>query len=326
MPAATDAGAPTAATVSLRGGTAVGLFCLSTATLLFEINLTRLYSVSQFYHFAFMIISLAMLGFGASGAWLALFPHQEWRHQRRTLAGLACGYGITSLGAYLALNWLPFDSFSIAWDRRQIVILVVQYISLSLPFLCSGAALSLLFSAHPQAVGHTYAINLAGSALGCVLALLAPIWVGGEGIVWFSVAMGGGAALGFALSGRCEVKKSVWLDRIVQVIAGLLVVVGLVLLFVTPAALDLRLSPYKALSYTLQFPGAQVTSRQWNGFSRVDVVESPGIRSLPGLSYRYMDAPPPQRGLLVDGDDLNPILELSPETASPGDLAFAGYL
>jgi len=68
-----------------------------------------------------------------------------------------------------------------------------------------------------------------------------------------------------------------------------------------------------------------VITQQWNSFSRVDVVESGGVRSLPGLSYRYMAAPPPQRGLLVDGDDLNPILALSAE-ASPDALAFTGYL
>ncbi|MBN2389341.1 MAG: hypothetical protein JXR84_01375, partial [Anaerolineae bacterium] len=312
--------------VSLESGIMVALFCLSAATLMLEINLTRLYSVAQFYHFAFMIISLAMLGFGASGAWLALFPRLGRRHPRHALAWLACGYGVASLGAYLALNWLPFDSFSIAWDRRQAVILVVQYIVLSLPFLCSGAALGLLFSVYPQRLGRIYAINLAGSALGCVLALLTPVWVRGEGIVWLSVAAGGGAALGFIWPGWRRAMPFAAPEWIISGVAGVLAASGGILLLVRPAVLDVRLSPYKSLSYALQFPGAQVVSQQWNGFSRVDVVESAGIRSLPGLSYRYMAAPPPQRGLLVDGDDLNPILALSPETASPDALAFTAYL
>jgi len=46
--------------------TYAGLFLLSAATLVFEINLTRIFSIAQFYHFAFMIVSLALLGFGAS--------------------------------------------------------------------------------------------------------------------------------------------------------------------------------------------------------------------------------------------------------------------
>ncbi|HOU15798.1 MAG TPA: hypothetical protein PKZ84_22060 [Anaerolineae bacterium] len=304
-------------------GSLGSLFCLSAATLMYEINLTRLFSVAQFYHFAFMIISLALLGFGASGTWLALSPRMGRQQPQRALAGLALAYGIASVAAYLLINGLPFDSFSIAWDRRQAVILVIQYVALSIPFFCSGAALSLLFVAHPRAVGRLYATNLAGSALGCVLALVAPGWVGGEGVVWLSGIGGGIAALGFSLPKRDNVAR-VGNSRYGWA-AGLLIVGCAAILIVRPAALELRLSPYKNLSYALQFPGAQVISQRWNGFSRVDVVASDGVRSLPGLSYRYMDALPPQHGLLVDGDDLNPILAL-PAATTPADLAFTGYL
>jgi hypothetical protein len=143
--------------------------------------------------------------------------------------------------------------------------------------------------------------------------------------VWLSVIAGGGAALGFVWPGRREAMPFAVPERVTRGVAGVLMTGGVVLLLVQPAALGLRLSPYKSLSYALQFPGARVVAQQWNSFSRVDVVESAGIRSLPGLSYRYMAAPPPQRGLLVDGDDLNPILMLS--TAAPLDaLTFTGYL
>jgi len=299
-----------------------GLFCLSVATLTFEINLTRLFSVAQFYHFAFMIISLAMLGFGASGTWLALAPRPGRRHPRRTLAWLALGYGVACPAAYLLINWLPFDSFSIAWDRRQAVILIVQYVALAIPFFCSGAVLGLLFVGHPQAIGRLYATNLTGSALGCVLALVLPGWVGGEGVVWLSGLAGGIAALGFALSLQ---KEAVRVDNSPCAwAAGLLITGCVVVLMLRPAALELRLSPYKSLSYALQFPGARVIWQRWNSFSRVDVVESAGIRSLPGLSYRYMAPLPPQDGLLVDGDDLNPILR--PSAPHAADLAFTDYL
>jgi hypothetical protein len=56
----------------------LGLFLLSAAALIFEINLTRLFSVAQFYHFAFMIVSLALLGYGASGTALALFSRPRY--------------------------------------------------------------------------------------------------------------------------------------------------------------------------------------------------------------------------------------------------------
>ncbi len=302
-------------------GWAPGLFLLSAGTMLYEVTLTRLFSVAQFYHFAFMIISLAMLGFGASGTMLALFPKLGRRRPQTTLFTLALAYSLASVGAYLLTNCLPFDSFSIAWDRRQIWILALHYLALSLPFLCSGAVLGLLFVAHPQRAGLLYATNLAGSAAGSLLALFLPLWRGAEGSVFFSGLLGGLAALGFS-HGR-DLRQ-----RLTQVsLSTPLIAACLAALLGFPAWLQVRTSPYKGLSYALQYPGAEVVFRHWNGFSRIDLVESQGIRSLPGLSYTYLELPPPQRGLFVDGDDMSAVLALPADVPAETDaLRFTGYL
>ncbi len=121
-----------------KPGLWLGLFLLSAAALTFEISLTRIFSVEQFYHFAFMIVSVALLGFGASGAALAIFPALRWGKPPERLGQWALGTGLSLLVAYLLTNWLPFDSFSIAWDRRQAAILIFHYIGLSAPFFTSG--------------------------------------------------------------------------------------------------------------------------------------------------------------------------------------------
>jgi hypothetical protein len=267
-----------------------GLFLLSAAALVFEINLTRLFSVAQFYHFAFMIVSLALLGYGASGAFLAIAPRFGQAEPRRTLSGLALAAAASILGSYLLTNWLPFDSFSIAWDRRQALILGLHYLALATPFFFCGLATAVLLAVDPPHTGITYAANLAGSALGCILALAAPNLLGGEGTVALSSALAAVAAL---------VARP---RRFLTVLAfgGLL--------FACLPLMELKLSPYKGISYSLQYPGAEVIYQRWNSFSRIDMLRSPGVRSLPGLSYRYLHAPPAEDGLLVDGDDLSPIV------------------
>ena len=111
---------------------------LAAATLLLEGTLLRLLAVAQFYHFAFLVVSLALLGFGASGTLLSL----SRRLQSMSLAALlpltgvafACSVAVS----YGAVNWLPFDSYSIAWQRRQILYFVLYYLALTLPFVCGG--------------------------------------------------------------------------------------------------------------------------------------------------------------------------------------------
>jgi hypothetical protein len=295
----------------------LSLFLLSAATLAFEINLTRLFSVAQFYHFAFMIVSIALLGFGASGTTLAIFPVLGQKHPKKSISWLAIATGLSMLGAFVLINWQPFDSFSIAWDRRQIGILVVHYIALAMPFYFTGMAVGLLLTAFPRSAGHIYAINLSGSAIGCLIALIAPVYLGGEGTVLLSAALAAFAALisgyphSFSYSGRFNTVTS-FLSFFIAGALFILITLTLGMRFFGSQSfswLDLNISPYKSQSYALLYPDAKVVYERWNSFSKVDIVRSEGIRSLPGLSYRYLNPPPKEDGLFVDGDNLSPVVQ-----------------
>jgi hypothetical protein len=313
----------------------LGLFLLSASGLTFEINLTRLFSASQFYHFAFMIVSIALLGYGASGTVLAIFPGLGQKQPQRSLSLLSLATALSILGSYLLINQLPFDSFSIAWETKQIWILILHYVTLALPFFFGGMAVGLLLAAYPFLSSQTYAINLLGSALGCLLALLAPSSLGGEGVVVLSSGMVSLAALILVFDPRSIFSLAYsslprWRSISKQLIPPLVSSLLLLFAIIDLASrlngrqaiqwLDLHLSPYKSLAYALQFPGAELIYQRWNSFSRVDMVRSPGIHSYPGLSYRYMKPLPEEDGLTVDGDDLTPIVRPAQ------DLEFTGYM
>lgn len=294
------------------GALYLAVFLLSSATLVFEITLTRVFSVAQWYHFAFMTVSLALLGFGASGTLLALRPRLLKRDLARTVASLCLLFSIGVVGSYLVSNHVPFDSFRIAYDRRQILFLSVYYLSLTVPFFFTGLTLGLLFAAMPERAGRTYFANLVGSGLGCLAALAVLSVVGGEGTIIFASLLSAVGALGLAWR-RSWVRFGLALT-----LAGLL---GVCVLR-PPAIFGINISPYKALSHTLRQPQARLTYSRWNAFSRIDVVESEAIRSAPGLSYMFPGAPPSQKGVFTDGGNLSPLT-----AASPGsDLGFLDYL
>jgi hypothetical protein len=302
----------------INAGIWLSLFLLSSATLAFEIDLTRLFSVAQFYHFAFMIVSIALLGYGASGTVLAIFPALLRGRPAQSLGWLSMAAGVSILVAYLLTNWLPFDSYRLTMDSRQVFILILHYIALATPFFFSGMALGILLTDNPDQAGTTYAVNLLGSALGCVIALVAPSFLGGVGMVTLSSLL---AALAAVCATRLQPLKN---PANLVVIALLIITILDISLRTTSqsglTAFNLHISPYKSLSYALQYPGSQVTYSQWNAFSRIDVVHSGGIHSIPGLSYRYLEPLPQLDGLLVDGDDLNPVIQ--PTT----DPTFTAYL
>ncbi|MFQ5812114.1 MAG: hypothetical protein ACE5I2_02820 [Anaerolineae bacterium] len=308
--------------------TNLGVFLLSMAGLCLEITLTRIFSLAQWYHFAFMAVSIALLGFGASGSFLSLFPNLVKKNPTRLLAGLSTLLALGILASYLNINYIPFDSYRIAWDREQILFLAIYYLFLTLPFFFSGLAIGVLLAARPELAGKIYSFNLAGSALGCLAAVVALPLLGGAGTVMLSALLGSLAAMAFASarlstsragSWKLEVRKFKVQSSKFKVLYFLIVLALLFLTIWPPSFLKVRLSPYKGLSQALLYPEAEIVSSRWNAFSRVDVIESRGIKSAPGLSLAYPDPLPLQKGLFTDGDNLSPITR-------PEKLGFIDYL
>ena len=305
-----DSSPPNPAATHRRAGTSLilgGVAATSAAGLAFEIALTRVFAITQFYHFAFLSVSLALLGFGASGSALFAFP-KLGRGGPGRWAWLAVGQSLTMIGAYALTNVLPFDSFAIAWDHRQVFLLVVYYLALAVPFFFGGLVVAVLLAGgdvlDPIPSHQVYAASLAGSGVGAVIALGGLASLGGEPTIVLSaaVAMGGATALALAPAAGRRLRAG-----------GTTATIGLLLLgAAVPAPLEMTLSPYKDLNTALRYPGARIAATRWDQGTRVDLILSDGIRSLPGLSLTYAGAPLHQDGVTFDGDDLSPVPRLSP--------------
>ncbi len=291
-----------------------GVACSSAGVLVFEIVLTRIFSLTQFYHFAFLTVSLALLGFGASGSVLAAWPRLG-RGGPRRWALLASIQGVTTLGAYAVTNRIPFDSFAIAWDRRQVWYLVAYYLALAVPFFFGGAVIGTLLSGwdqpQPLPSNRVYGASLIGAGLGCVIAIGGLALVGGVGIIVIAAALGLASAALFAASVPLPPRHAAVAAIAVAIAAGGIVMAGL----------EPRLSPYKDLSAALRYPGSAVASTSWESSVRIDHVVSPGIRSVPGLSFAWGGSPPPQDGITFDGDDLS-----AAPLVGPGGADFASHV
>ncbi len=300
----------------------IAIFLLSAATLAWEITLTRLFAITQFYHFAFLAVNVALLGFGASGTLLSLRPSwtemdashagssRQALHQR--LEWVAVAFVATLLAGYFFVNTLPFDSYAIAWDRRQVWLLIAYYLALAMPFFCTGLAVGMALAVTRERSNRVYSANLMGSATGALAAPLVLPWLGIPGVIFLVAGVGVLAAVA---------ARAAQPDRRL-VFYALALMVALSAAFFPPAAAELHLSPYKGLSQALNYPGSRVIAQVDSAIARLNVIESKGVRSLPGLSFQYRGALPPQYGLLGDGDDLSPVVD----TRQPIDWAFLDYL
>jgi hypothetical protein len=145
--------------------TYAGLFMVTLATLMFEILLTRIFSVTMFYHFAFFAISVAMFGM-TIGALLVYRMPERFKDARRQMASASLAFSISIVFSFFTHLSIPFVFHgSLTW----LFSLALNYVVLALPFACSGIVVCLALTKFPAQVGKLYAADLAGAAVGCLL-------------------------------------------------------------------------------------------------------------------------------------------------------------
>lgn len=297
---------------------AIGL--ISAATLLLEISFLRLFAMQQFYHFAFMAVSLALLGAGASGSILSI------QRKRWSTSVLCLSFAVTTIGSYLVINYLPFDSFSIAWDSRQLLYLGIYFLAAGVPFFFAGLVVGGEMAASSERSDgrshRIYGANLLGSAFGSLASLIVLDAVGGGGVVLVAAVLALLSSFLFYRRDEFNLRPGATKN---QLLAGLFAIILLFLclrlLYSPPIFWTQRLSPYKTLSILSQTLDAKHTVTVEDHKARVDVIESNTIHSLPGLSLSSPLMPPTQAGLMVDGDNLMPITNLSPDSKDAAILA-----
>ena len=144
----------------------LALAVISAAILAYEVLLVRLFAIVQWHHFAFMAISIALLGFGASGTWLALWQHWVGSRFTAIFAVSAALFALSAPASFLAAQALPFNALAVVWDPGQLLYLLAMYLLLVVPFFCGATCVGLAFVCYGDEVGRIYAVNLIGSAAG----------------------------------------------------------------------------------------------------------------------------------------------------------------
>ncbi len=267
------------------------IFLCSSSSLAYEITLTRVFSISLWYHFAFMIISIAMLGIGASGTVLSLYP------KLRNLSNIGIYtllLGVSISLSYVSSNQILFDPVRLSWDRMQLLYISFYYVILSIPFFFTGLIIATAFSYISERAGLLYGADLLGAGTGSMCVLYLMTISGPEKAVLVISLIVLSAAF---IAGGKKIKP----------ISLFLILLTLALLIIHPSFINLRMSPYKGLQIALRYPGAEHLKTYFSFFSRIDTFKSPAVRFAPGLSLRYLDALPEQIGFSIDGGETNAI-------------------
>jgi hypothetical protein len=165
-----------------------GLALTSFAALLLELALTRLFSVVLFYHFAFLAISIALLGLGAGGVFAYLFKNRLAKTGTRHLAARLCLE--SSLLVLIALEVILHIPVALTITWSNFLHLTALYVVAALPFFLTGLLFSVVFARETRRIPLLYGADLGGGALACLATVPLLNWIGGPNtILMASVAL-----------------------------------------------------------------------------------------------------------------------------------------
>src|SRR5437667_2493876 len=171
-----------------------GIGLSSFAALLLELALTRLFSVVLFYHFAFLAISVALLGLGAGGVFAYIRRERLKQYTTEFLAPRICMASAVMI--MILLEVVLRVPVSLRLDWTNFMRLTIIYTVATVPFFFTGLLFSLVFAREREHISRLYGADLIGGAVACLAVVLLLSWIGGPNAVLFSaMAMAAAGAL-----------------------------------------------------------------------------------------------------------------------------------
>ncbi|HEX5652183.1 MAG TPA: hypothetical protein VFX58_03860 [Chitinophagaceae bacterium] len=270
---------------------------LSIALIAYQVAIIQILSYVQWYHFANVVISIALLGFGAAGTLLSLFRNRLLKHSDKLLPLLMTGCGLMMVVAVeLSLSSLArFDSYLLFSARLQWLKLLANSLFYLLPFLLGALALGIVFIKYVQEIGNFYFSNLAGSGIGALFAAVLAGYLLPASIPYVLALIAVGAGL------LVMQFKRPWYS------IALILLLVLFIAYRINTPVTTTLSQYKSLSRTLNLPASRIALQKPGAYGLVQVVSADALRYAPGLSLAFNNEVPVNSAIFNNGDWFGPI-------------------
>ncbi len=265
---------------------------LSVGLIAFQLVLMQLLSITQWHHFAYLVISVALLGFGTSGTLLALY-RERFLARFDQLLPLLAGAAGAAIPLAVALVQGPaarFDTYLVFVDPVQLLRLAGVILALACPFLLGALVLGLVFVRHVAGIGGLYFANLLGSGLGALAGVLL--------LERFEPQRLPAVVALFVLAAAMLLLPARRVAGPLAALCGAGALLGFFLLNPLPPAR----SEYKDLQRTLDLPQAQILAGRPSAQGLVQVASSPALRYAPGLSLSFTGEVPSSSAVFVNGN------------------------
>lgn len=271
----------------------IAIFFVSASALGLELVLVRALSIGHWHHFSYLVISTALLGFGAGGTFIATGSKLFTRNYIKWLWFFAFGFALTNPIVFWLSQRIGFDELQLIWDWHQVVYLFACYLLFFVPFFCAGLFIALAFSCCGDKAHRLYFYNMTGSGLGAAGIVALMYGNSPEELILLLSCVA-------CLSAILLAFKSSWRRVVLTLCCS-----SLCLLIFNPSGLlglEIEISENKSLVYYRALPESETVAVRYSPLGRLDCVQARAVRHFPGLSIGYQGQLPEQMLIITDAD------------------------
>jgi hypothetical protein len=276
----------------------ISLLCLSASVLAYEFFLMRILAMMVWAPFVNLIISLAMLGFGVSGSFMWFMRNVIKRHSITFLLIVTILFPVSAAVCFHISQTSDFNAYMILWDSHQYPRFLVMVIVFFIPFLAGATGMGSYFLIASGNSGRVYFFNLIGSAIGIILLAGSMFFLSPGRISMVIILLSGLSLLSLVISPE---------SRKIRLAGTIFSILAIVIASAIFNGTEINISEYKALSTTMQTPGATIIAEKFHPIGHLQTVDAPSFHYMPGLSLNYDGYPPKQIPLFLDGDLLGAV-------------------
>jgi len=289
----------------------VAVAVISASVLGLQVALMRTLSISRWHHFAYLVVGLALLGFGASGTWLGLFSSRLLPRFLPWCRGLTLGLAISVTLCFRLAEVLPLNMQYVMFSGEQLFYLLCYQALIFLPFLFAGVLIGLALIRFSSSIHLVYGANLLGSGVGPVIALGLMMWLPPARIIQAAGLLIWASVFLWRTGAKDE---NLWRQVGIPLLVGLFLALDL-----TTLSMPMRIDPHKMLAELQRWQqqgDAQHLVTRHSPRGRLDVFSSPRLHYTLFAGLTATTLPPTQALLLVDGDTAGPIFRIKDQTGA----------
>ncbi|MCP4021522.1 MAG: hypothetical protein GY729_06755 [Desulfobacteraceae bacterium] len=272
------------------------VFTISFCILSIEIIFTRIFAYAQWHNLSALIITLALLGFGAAGTCVSIAQKKiEKNYAFIFISGLILFPLFMASGFIISLT-IDYNPYEITFNPKQVLYVFVYFFFMGIPFFIGALIICMAFLSY--SVSRIYFFNMTGSAAGAMAVVGLCFAMHPCDIIVLLIFAAMLPALVISFSQKTTNKMMIWL------------IVGIIALcfWVSNTSLnDKKVSQYKSISYALRLPDARIVHEAYSPLGVVQVVAAKGLRSCAGLSLASAFEVPGQMGVFFNGGNMSPI-------------------